>query len=122
MQISYFTSKKGTSKISCSIKEKESIAENERISPIVTGLVDDELGEKPGNGLEKLGFENLNWPPWKNVPADARLLNGDPFAERIVTVERRRLMIANLKKRKNLPSLECINGDGKTKKEITNVT
>lgn len=68
-------------KVSCSIREKENIAENERISPIVTGLkVDDELGEKPGIGIEKLGLENLSWPPWKNVPQRYKLIGTTSLA------------------------------------------
>ncbi|KAI3790324.1 hypothetical protein L2E82_03283 [Cichorium intybus] len=85
----------GTSKVSCSIKEKENIAENERISPIVTGLkVDDELGEKPGNGLEKLGFENLNWPPWKNVPQRYKLIGTTSLAFVICNMDKVNLSIA----------------------------
>lgn len=92
---SLLISRSGFSKVSCSIKEKENIAENERVSSIVTGLrVDDELGEKPGNEVVKLGLENLNWPPWKNVPQRYKLIGTTSLAFVICNMDKVNLSIA----------------------------
>ncbi|KAI3711719.1 hypothetical protein L1987_70264 [Smallanthus sonchifolius] len=77
------------SRVCCSIKEKENIAENKRIAPIVTGIrVGDELG------IEKLGFENLSWPPWKNVPQRYKLIGTTSLAFVICNMDKVNLSIA----------------------------
>ncbi|KAI3814647.1 hypothetical protein L1987_14290 [Smallanthus sonchifolius] len=86
---SLLNSRGGISRVFCSIKEKEDIAENKRIAPIVTGIrVGDELG------IEKLGFENLNWPPWKNVPQRYKLIGTTSLAFVICNMDKVNLSIA----------------------------
>ncbi|KAD2394312.1 hypothetical protein R6Q59_009183 [Mikania micrantha] len=92
---SLLNSRSGISKVSCSIKEKENIADNKRVSSIVTGIrVDDEFGEEIVNGFEKLGLENLNWPPWKNVPQRYKLIGTTSLAFVICNMDKVNLSIA----------------------------
>ncbi|KAK9060695.1 hypothetical protein SSX86_021401 [Deinandra increscens subsp. villosa] len=89
---SLLNSRSGISKASCSIKEKENVAENKRVSSIVTGIrVDDEIGEEPGNGFEKLGFQNLNW---NNVPQRYKLIGTTSLAFVICNMDKVNLSIA----------------------------
>ncbi|KAJ0673671.1 hypothetical protein HanLR1_Chr12g0431671 [Helianthus annuus] len=78
---SLLNSRSGCSKISCSIKEKENLAERKGISSIISGLrVDGELGEESGSGFGKLGFEKLNLGTWKSVPLRYKLIGTTSLA------------------------------------------
>ncbi|XP_076902210.1 putative anion transporter 6, chloroplastic [Bidens hawaiensis] len=78
------------SKIHCSIKEKENVAESKRIGPIVSGLrVDDDDDEKLG--FEKLGFGGLNW---KSVPQRYKLIGTTSLAFVICNMDKVNLSIA----------------------------
>ncbi|PWA42310.1 phosphate transporter 4,5 [Artemisia annua] len=93
---SLLNSRKGFSKICCNIKEKENLAENgERIVSglkIVVDDDDDDFGDV-GNG-KVLGFDNMDWPPWKNVPQRYKMIGTTSLAFVICNMDKVNLSIA----------------------------
>ncbi|XP_059637862.1 probable anion transporter 6, chloroplastic [Cornus florida] len=91
-------------RVSCGIKEKENVAETERVKEVLTGLRIDELDQtgsiaasedqlETGSGVEKMAFD-WNWPPLKNVPQRYKIIGTTSLAFVICNMDKVNLSIA----------------------------
>uniref|UniRef100_A0A5B7BPL6 Major facilitator superfamily (MFS) profile domain-containing protein n=1 Tax=Davidia involucrata TaxID=16924 RepID=A0A5B7BPL6_DAVIN len=104
-QLRVFSSKRRLNfRVSSSIKEKENVAESERVDGILTGLRVDELNQKDPVSAsegqletegrsEKVGFD-WNWPPWKNLPQRYKLIGTTSLAFVICNMDKVNLSVA----------------------------
>ncbi|KAA8535193.1 hypothetical protein F0562_030196 [Nyssa sinensis] len=91
-------------RVSCSIKEKENVAETERVDGILTGLRVDELDQTDSvsasegqleteSRSEKVGFD-WNFPPWRNLPLRYKLIGTTSLAFVVCNMDKVNLSVA----------------------------